>query len=136
MNTIAHQVTEVVLSGGERIFIARTGAKNLVAIQGSVLGGSSNLSKNKTEAPTIVAELLDAGFPGKKKDEIRNSLASRGAKLSFNNGIDRMSFSASCFPEDVSFVLALIAECLGHAVIPQSEVKTAKERILGEFEEM
>lgn len=136
MNTIAHQVTEVVLLGGERIFIARTGAKNLVAIQGSVLGGSSSLPKNKTEAPTIVAELLDAGVPGKKKDEIRDSLASRGATLCFNNGIDRMSFSASCFPEDVSFVLALIAECVGHAVLPPSEVKTVKQRILGEFEEM
>ncbi len=135
MDPIAKQVTEMELGHGERIFVAPTGAKNIVSIEGSVLGGWGMLPRARAETPVVVADLLDAGTKGKSKDDVREALAARGASLAFRDGVDRMFFSGSCFPEDVPFLLVLIAECLGAPALPAREVAASKKRLLGDFEE-
>ncbi len=135
MNPIAQNITEVELKDGARIFIAPTGAKNIVTIEGSVRGGSSSLLRSKAEAALIAAELLDSGTSTKSKDVIHEALGKRGASLSFRDGVDRTFFSGSCFPEDLSFLLALISECFADAIIPAPDVVSAKKRALGELEE-
>ncbi len=120
---------------GMRFFAVRTGAKDVVTINGSVFGGSNMLPATQVELPDIAAELMDAGTTNKSKEIIRESLGERGASISFGAGGDRFSFSASCFPEDIIFVLKLIVECLSEASFPVSEVKSAKERALGDLKE-
>lgn len=135
MDPITQSMTEVELAQGARILIAPTGAKNVVSIEGSVLGGASAFPRAKLDAAALTAQLLDAGTKRRSKDEVRESLARRGASLSFGSGVDRTSFSASCFPEDMPFVLALIAECLFEASLPARELSAEKVRALGELEE-
>jgi zinc protease len=135
MDSIALNVTEAELAHGERLFFAPTGVKNVVSIEGSVLGGWSSLPRTKAEIPLIVTELLDAGTKEHGKDAIRETLASKGASISFRDGVDRTFFSASCFPEDLPYVLATIAECLDSAVMAAKEVENAKARELGDFTE-
>jgi len=135
MNPITQQITEVELKDGTRIFIAPTGAKNIVTIEGSVRGGWSMLARSKAEAALIAAELLDSGTSTKSKDGIHEALGKRGASLSFKDGADRTFFSGSCFPEDLLFLLSLISECLADAIIPAPDVISAKTRALGDLEE-
>lgn len=135
MNPIAQNITEAELADGERIFLAPTGAKNLVAIEGSVLGGWGTLARSKAEAALLATEVFDAGTKTHSKNAIRESLSARGASLSFRDGVDRTFFSASCFPEDVSFILSLIAECLGTATLSAGEIELAKKREIGQCEE-
>ncbi len=135
MEPLTQNVTELEFSHGERVFIARTGAKNVVTMEGSVRGGWSTLPRSKAETACMAAELLDAGTLKKGKDAIREPLALRGASLSFSSGVDRTFFSGSCFPEDVSFLLSVVAECLAGASFPSAEIVRAKERALGEFAE-
>lgn len=116
---------------GGRVFVAQAGAKDLVSIEGSVLGGPNFLPKERAIVSDITADLLDAGTKKKSKNVIREGLASRGANLSFNAIGDRTYFSASCFPEDVPYLLATAAECLGEAAFPEAEVAAEKKRALG-----
>jgi len=135
MDRIAQNVTEAELAHGERIFAASTGTKNVVSIEGSVLGGWYMLPRTKGEVSSLAADLLDAGTKSKGKDAIREAIASRGASLSFRSDADRTYFSGSCFPEDLPFLLNTAAECLAEAAFPGREIENAKKRLLGELEE-
>jgi zinc protease len=134
MEKISSNITELE-HAGMRFFASRTGARDLVTILGSTLGGWNMLPLPKSEVPAIAAELMDAGTTKHTKNQIREALAERGASLSFSAGGDRIHFSGSCLPEDVTFLLAMIVECLSEASFPSSEVKTAKERTLADIEE-
>lgn len=119
-----------------RLFAAPTKAKDIVSIQGSVLGGWNFLDKTQDEVPVIAAKLLDAGTTRKSKKVLREGLAARGIHLSFSAGGDRTFFSGNCLPEDLPYLLQTVAECLREANFAQEEVTTAKTRTLGEFEEL
>ena len=134
MEKILTNVTELE-HAGMRFFASRTGAHDIVSIEGSVFGGWNMLPRAKCEVPVLVAELLDAGTSTKSKDVIREALGARGASLSFSAGGDRLYFSGSCLPEDVTFLLKTIVECLSDASFPAAEIKNAKERALGDLEE-
>ncbi len=120
---------------GMRFFASRTGARDMVAISGSIFGGWNHLPLEKSEVPVLAAELMDAGTAKKSKDHIRESLAEHGASLHFYAGGDRLHFSGSCLPEDVSFLLKTIVECISDSSFPASELKTAKQRSLADIEE-
>ncbi len=118
-----------------RLFVAPTGTHDLVAVEGSVLGGPNMLPQEQDVLPTLAAALLDAGTATKKKSEIQDALAGRGISLSFGASDDRTFFSGRCFPEDLTVLLATIVECLGQAAFPDSEVKNVKALALGELTE-
>jgi zinc protease len=131
---IADGIVEKQLDGA-RIFVARTGVKDLVYLEGSVLGGWDMLPRRKGEVSVLAAELLDAGTKTRSKKIIREALAARGAALTFSAGDERTYFRGSCLPEDLPLLLSIVGECLGEATFPLAEVKTAKERIHGELVE-
>lgn len=116
---------------GGRLFVAPTHARDVVAVEGSILGGPNMLPIEFDIVPGLAAELLDAGTTKKNKGVIRETLAARGISLSFSSSGDRTTFSGRCFPEDLPVLLATISECLRDAHFPESEVKNAKARALG-----
>lgn len=120
---------------GARVMVAHTGAKDVVSIEGSVLGGPNHFSIEKLEAGSLLAELLDAGTSTRTKADVREALSDRGATVTFRGAGDRTWFSASCFPEDLSFVITLIMECLAQAEFPAAEIKAARARLSGELAE-
>ncbi len=135
METIASQIVEKRLFGNGRAFIARTGAKDVVTIQGSVLGGPTMLAKAQEAVPAFASRLFDAGTVTHTKDVLRESLAARGASIYFGANPDRTSFFATCLPEDLSFVLKTIAECLGTASFSAKEIETVRTELLGRLKE-
>jgi zinc protease len=134
MEKASTSVTEME-SGGMRFFATRTGAKDVVTISGSIFGGYSMLPRAQSELPALAAELLDAGTNTKSKHVIRESLSAKGISISFSSDVDRLHFFANCFPEDVSFTLKTIVDCLSGANFPLAEIKVAKERAIGELKE-
>lgn len=120
---------------GMRIFSARTGARDVVSIEGSVLGGRNMLPRISRAAASLATELLDAGTKKRDKDSIRAALSARGISLSFSAGGDRTLFSAACLPEDLPVTLTIIAECLSEPKFPASELSLAQERAVSEFKE-
>ena len=134
MEKLAANVTELEHEG-MRLFASHTGAKDVVSIEGSMFGGWNMLPRNQAEVPSFAAELMDAGTAKRTKESIREALGAHGASLSFSAGGDRMYFSGSCLPEDVSFLLKLVVECVTQANYPASEIKVSKARALGDLEE-
>ncbi len=124
------------LGDGGKLLVAPTAVKDVVTLEGSVLGGPNHLAKTLDVVPGLGASLLDAGTKAKKKEVIRESLANRGTSLSFTSHGDRTYFSGECLPEDLPFLLATIAECLGEASFPEKEVQAARVRTLGDLGEM
>ncbi len=118
------------------LLVARTGAKDVVSVEGSVFGGPNHEPKSRYVIPGLAASLLDAGTRKKGKDVIRGSLADRGISLSFAAAGDRTRFSGECLPEDLPFLFSVISECLGDSVFPEAEVSSVKARALGTLAEM
>src|SRR3989344_2055934 len=131
MNNEHTHAQELQILGGGRLFIAPTHARDVVVVEGSILGGPNMLPIELDIVPGFVAELLDAGTAKKNKSVIREALATRGISLSFSSSGDRTTFSGRCFPEDLSVLLSIISECLRDAHFPESEIKSAKARALG-----
>jgi len=115
---------------GMRFLAARTKTKDVVCIKGSVYGGKNHVSFEKRAVAWLLEDLLDAGTKKRTKGELRETLASLGATLSFSCRGDRLYFDASCLPEDVDQILALIVECLGESVFPVAEVALSKKRAI------
>ena len=124
------------IAGGGELLVARTTAKDVVSLEGSVFGGTNHVPRHWDVVPGLSAQLLDAGTRKKDKDVVRGSLANRGISLSFNSVGDRTYFSGQCLPEDLSFLLSVIVECLGESSFPDREVESAKSRALGMIAEM
>lgn len=129
MNITEHE------KGTMRLFAARTGAKDMVVIRGSVLGGYHMLGRKEQMVPALATALLDAGTKTKSKEAIRSALTARGASIHFSPGGDRTHFTATCLPEDTEFVLKMIAECLRDALFAANELTLEKKRKLAELEE-
>ncbi|CAN5769130.1 hypothetical protein BH11PAT2_BH11PAT2_09640 [soil metagenome] len=121
--------------GGMRLFAARTGAKDVVSIVGSVFGGYLMLDTALKMVPRIATSLLDAGTHARDKDTIRDALAARGASIHFSPGAERTYFQATCLPDDLDFILKLITECLGDAIFPAQEIVLQKKRTVAELTE-
>ncbi|PIR83256.1 hypothetical protein COU19_01540 [Candidatus Kaiserbacteria bacterium CG10_big_fil_rev_8_21_14_0_10_56_12] len=124
-------VREFALSGGGRLFVAPTNARDLVIVEGSVRGGPNLVPRSERVLPALAAALLDAGTTSRSKNEIRDGLAARGISLEFGSSGDRTRFSGRCFPEDLPRLLNVMCECLNEASFPETEVKTAKALALG-----
>jgi zinc protease len=136
MEPITKSVTELELANGACIFIAPLHAKDVVTVYGSLLGGSNMVQRNKADVQSIVVELLDAGTAKKSKDQIREAMGARGISLTFSAGGDRTYFSGSCLPEDLGALLNTLVECLNEASFPAKEISAAKERMLGELQDL
>lgn len=130
-----HPAQEFLMPEGGRLFIAPTHVRDIVIVQGSVLGGRNMLPRTLDIVPELAADLLDAGTTKKKKNVIRDTLAGKGMSLSFSSSGDRTEFSGQCFPEDLSRLLSIITECLSGAIFPEAEVKNAKALTLGTLAE-
>ncbi len=121
--------------GSMRLFASRTGAKDVVTIVGSVLGGYVTLNRSLQMVPRIATALLDAGTRLRDKDTIRDALSARGASIHFFPDKDRTHFQGTCLPDDLDFVLMLITECLSEATFPAREIALQKRRTIAEMNE-
>ena len=135
MDQISDHILEKSLPNGGRAFALHMKTLDVVTVEGSVLGGSHLLPRPFAEVPTLVGRLYDAGTRTHGKKALRDALSARGASLSFSGGGDRTHFSASCLPEDLPFILKLIAECLREPAFSPIELKTARERALSHLKD-
>ncbi len=127
-NVIEHEID------GMRFFASRMYAKDVVTIEGSIIGGYGMVPNEKNMSQRILVDLLDTGTKTKSKELLRSSLALRGATISFSSGTNRTYFSASCLPEDIAFVCGIIVECLTESVLLKSEMDRSKAYVLAKLE--
>ena len=135
MSTIASRATELNLPNGGRAVILPTGVKDVVTIQGSIIGGPSAFAANEGIAAGMTADLLDAGAGAFSKEAFRAALAGRGAEIHFGTRDTRLTWSASCFPEDAPFVIARIADAIFRPHLIPAEFAAEKVRSLSDLDD-
>lgn len=114
---------------GGKAFLLPFSSKDVVSIEGSVLGGKRY--GTRPEIAQTLAAMLTEGTKRRTKKQIQEFLDSIGASVSFTAGQDRLEFTAHSRAARIDEVLKLIAEMLAEPTIPQKELALLKKRALG-----
>ncbi len=120
---------------GLDVFSINNGARDIITITGSLLGGDVYSPVKNPLLSAMVAEMLDQGTQKRSKEEINELLESVGAQISFSGGNYRIRFFARCLREDLSMISDLLAEQLRTPVFTETTLNTVKKRIIGELEQ-
>ena len=97
---------------GLTTYVIPTKVKDVVTIAGSFLGGTVHSLNQNNRIPSITASMLDKGTKDKSKYEIRNTLESLGAEISFVASKHHINFTAHCLQKDLPVVINLLVEQL------------------------
>ena len=105
-------------------YVMKTGAKDIITLSGSFLGGALYSQSHKEQAATITASMLDKGTEKKDKYEIGDQLESVGAEIHFMSKRHHTQFSAHCLKDNLNTVIALLVEQLRTPSFPEKELST------------
>ncbi|HEY4506119.1 MAG TPA: pitrilysin family protein [Candidatus Paceibacterota bacterium] len=133
--SISSRIVESEITPGLKLFSLKTGAKRIVTVEGSLLGGSHHGTNKNWMLPEIVAEMLDQGTKKREKTELHNLLEDRGISIDWSVSRFFLHFSARCLSEDLGLTIELIAEMLRFPTFPTSELEVIKNRMIGDAKE-
>jgi zinc protease len=133
--SISSRVTELTLPTGGRAAILPTNVKDVVTIRGSIIGGPAAFTGSGEVAADLAANLLDAGAGKLGKEAFRGSIASKGAELRFGTADARLTWSASCFPEDLPFLLARIGDAVFSPHLASPDFSAEKVRTQADLDD-
>jgi len=115
----------------------RTTAKDVVTIMGCITGGDEHSSENPWNNSVVAdfaTDLMSEGTRNKNKFEIAETLESMGARIALRAGTRRLRFSLRCLKQDLSRVVALLAEQLQEPRFDEADLNSLRTRFLGEID--
>ncbi|KAI9002144.1 peptidase M16 domain-containing protein [Hyaloraphidium curvatum] len=127
--TIASRIVEMKPLEGCTLYAMPTPAKDIIKIQGSLLGGELF---SKPMVTSVFAAMLSEGTKKRTKFEIGELLENRGASLSFDGESDvyRIKLSGRCLKEDLGVVLELLGEMLREPRMDAADFENTKKRMV------
>ena len=134
MGTFSSQVITNDEVKGVKTYVMPTGAKDVVTISGSMLGGSIHCANTNSKTAALVSSMLDKGTENKDKYEISETLESVGAELSFSSTRYHTNFTGFCLKNNLKTVVSLLSEQLRMPSFSSSELSTLQGRICGNLE--
>ena len=130
---LADQIVEQTPIEGIRLLTVKTGAKDVITIRGSLLGGDVYSPQANRMIADITAAMLDKGTKNSSKFEIADQLESVGASISFSSGQQHVRFNARCLKQDIPMVLDLLAEQFREPAFNREDLQTLKTRLIGKL---
>ena len=124
MGTFSSQVITNDGVKGVKTYVMPTGAKDVVTISGSMLGGSIHCANTNSKTAALVSSMLDKGTENKDKYEISETLESVGAELSFSSTRYHTNFTGFCLKNNLKTVISLLSEQLRMPSFSSSELST------------
>ena len=134
MGTFSSQVITNDEVSGVKTYVMPTGAKDVVTVSGSMLGGSIHCANTNSKTAALVSSMLDKGTENKDKYEISETLESVGAELSFSSTRYHTHFTGFCLKNSLRTVVSLLSEQLRTPSFSSSELSTLQGRICGNLE--
>jgi zinc protease len=120
---------------GVRVISMKTGAKDVVTIRGSLMGGNYfSPSSNKAVADLTVA-MLDQGTVKRDKFAISAALEKIGASLTFSTSNETINFSGRCLRSDVGTVINILAEELRYPLFDEKSFESVKKRRMTRYKD-
>ena len=109
MGTFSSQVITNDEVSGVKTYVMPTGAKDVVTVSGSMLGGSIHCANTNSKTAALVSSMLDKGTENKDKYEISETLESVGAELSFSSTRYHTHFTGFCLKNNLRTVVSLLS---------------------------
>ncbi|MCC7125864.1 MAG: insulinase family protein [Acidobacteria bacterium] len=79
---------------------------------------------------TLLSQMLDRGTRSRSGDAIADELDGRGASLAIAPGRHQMHVSATCLADDLSPLLAIVADVLTEPVFPADDLEARRSEVL------
>jgi zinc protease len=126
------RVVEIPLSHG-RVHALRAATPDLFAVTGS-FRTSPSIDRGELLLQPLVAALTTCGSLRHDQFEMADLLESRGATLSIESELQRVTFSAQACSADLPLVVELLAECLREPRFDADNLITERARLIAELE--
>lgn len=126
------RVVEIPLSHG-RVHALRAATPDLFAVTGSFRTAPS-IDRGELLLQPLVAALATCGGLRHDQFEMADMLESRGASLSIESELQRVTFSAQACSADLPLVVELLAECLREPGFDADNLSTERARLIAELE--
>jgi zinc protease len=125
-------VVDVPLTHG-RLHGLRTATPSLFALTGS-FRTAPVAERGELMLQQLVAMLVTCGSRRRDQFEMADLLESRGASLSVESELRRISFSARACSEDMPMVVELLSECLREPRFDAADFATERARLIAELQ--
>lgn len=134
MRNISEKIHHEKLAGIE-LAVSRTGAKEIVTVIGSFIGGIRLSPKHAPETAALTTLMLSEGTREHTKEEVAHFLESLGASIEFSNDAFYTRFTVKCLRKDISRVIELLSLELREPRFGASEFEVVKKRYIGDLRE-
>lgn len=131
---ISERVEKSTPIDGLDLYLLKTGAKDIISINGSLYGGNRFNPENNHMVAEMTATMLDQGTIDSSKYEISEKLENIGAEISFYDTSGRIHFEAHCLKENAEEVIELLAEQLIKPAFNAKDLNSVKTRAIGMYE--
>jgi zinc protease len=118
------------LPNGARIIAEQTATHPAVTLYLSLEAGSGLDADDRLGLAHFVAKVIDRGTVSKSDERLSEAFDDRGVSLSVSVSRHLMTFTCTCLADDVSDVLALVAEVMRQSVFPPDQVEKRRSSIL------
>lgn len=133
MKSLAEGIADKEVIPGIRVVTKKTDIKDVVSIQGSLLGGDVFSPGINAAVAGMTAAMLDQGTLYRDKFAVSDALEKVGAHLSFSSSNYRVRFGARCLSKDVHLVVQLLAEQLRYPLMKPGDLAVSKRRQVGDL---
>lgn len=115
------------LGGNLRLLTMKTNEKGIVAIYGSLPGGSFHDQSNRF-IPILTAFMLDEGTKTRSKFEIAELMEDNGIEIDFSVHDYRINFKSKFLAEQIPLVMELISDQLKNPRFEETSLQSVKKR--------
>jgi len=130
---IARKAKQSEPTSGLSITTMKTGVKDAVTIELSMLGGRMFAPKENPALPALMARMLEQGTVGKNRDKIREEIENMGAEISFSADTYRIRAHGQCLKKDLKKMVHLIADQLRNPAFPEARFKEGRALVLAQL---
>jgi zinc protease len=126
-----NEIVDIPLSHG-RVYALRAATPSLFALTGSFRTAPA-FDRGEALLQQLVATLTTCGSLQRDQFALADALESRGASLSVESEMQRVSFSAQACSVDLPIVMELLAECLRQPSFDAEAFATEQARLIAEL---
>ena len=119
-----------VLENGAVVLAKHSPATPAVTIHASFAAGSIYDPPGQSGLAHFVSKTIDRGTKTKTGDEIAEALENRGVALAVSVNRHALQFVLTCLVEDLTMVLATLADIVAEPTFPEADVQTKRGEII------
>jgi len=119
-----------ILPNGITLVAQENHATAAVALVASIRAGGHDDPAGYEGTAALTARVLDRGTTHRTADVIADELDSRGASLAASAGRHQVSIAATCLADDLTALLAVVADVLQAPVFPEPDVASRRGELV------